>query len=142
MELKCSFWTVDSPCGAEGVGSRICPLLSCTRDIESHLVSLGLGSKRGAAGSKITEVELILNRAGRFAVREDEKSGLTVCPRHRKGLTTDWIGRKRTVCCHPAHKGQRKGNTQTRRANAEMSQAIFDQHNAVVPIGSGLFYVN
>ena len=72
MELKCCFWTVDSPCGAEGVGSRICPLLSCTRDIESHLVSLGLGSKRGAAGSKITEVELILNRAGRFAVREDE----------------------------------------------------------------------
>ena len=31
-----------SPCGAEGVGLKICPLLSCTRDIESHwLVSLG-----------------------------------------------------------------------------------------------------
>ena len=140
--IKYSFWTVESPCGAEGVGSRICPLLSCTRDIESHLVSLGLGSKRGATVSKITEVELILNRAGRFDVREDEKSGMAVCPRHRKGLTTDWISRKRTVCCQPTHKGQRKGNTQTRRANAEMSQAIFNQYNAVVPIGSGSFFVN
>ena len=52
---------MDSPCGAEGVGLRICPLLSCTRDIESHLVSLGLGSKRGATSSKVSEADLILN---------------------------------------------------------------------------------
>ena len=142
MELKCSFWSVDSPCGAEGVGLRICPLLSCTRDIESHLVSLGLGSKRGATGSKVSEADLILNRAGKFDVPEDEKRGMTVCPRHRKNLTTDWIGRKRVMCCHPSHKGQRKGNTQTRRVNAKMSQGIFELHNAVVPIGSGSFYVN
>ena len=76
MELKCSFWSVDSPCGAEGVGLRICPLLSCTRDIESHLVSLGLGSKCGATGSKISEADLILNRAGKFDVPEDEKRGM------------------------------------------------------------------
>ena len=44
-----------SPCGAEGVGLKICPLPSCTRAIESHwLVSLGLGRKRGATGSKIS----------------------------------------------------------------------------------------
>ena len=67
--LLCSFWSVDPPCGAEGVGLKICPLLSCTRDIESlWLVSLGLGRKRGA-----TEVDLILNRAGKFDVPEDEK---------------------------------------------------------------------
>ena len=65
-----------SPCGAEGVGLKICPLLSCTRDIESHWlvsVSLGLGRKRGATGSKISEADLILNRAGKFGVPEDEK---------------------------------------------------------------------
>ena len=57
--LLCIFWSVDPPCGAEGVGLKICPLL----DIESHwLVSLGLGRKRGATGSKISaEVDLILN---------------------------------------------------------------------------------
>ena len=63
------------PCGAEGVGLKICPLLSCTRDIESHwFVSLGLGRKRGATGLKISaEVDLILNRAGKFDVPEDGK---------------------------------------------------------------------
>ena len=73
--LLCSFWSVDPPCGAEDVGLKICPLLSCTRDIESHwLVSLGLGRKRGATGLKISaEVDLILNRAGKFYVPEDEK---------------------------------------------------------------------
>ena len=59
-----------SPCGAEGVGLKICRLLSCTRDIESHwLVSLGLGRKRRA----ISKADLILNRAGKFDVPEDEK---------------------------------------------------------------------
>ena len=73
--LLCSFWSVDPPCGAEDVGLKICPLLSCTRDIESHwLVSLGLGRKRGATGSKISaEVDLILNRAGKFDVPGDER---------------------------------------------------------------------
>ena len=114
-----------SPCGAEGVGLKICPLLSCTRDIESHwLVSLGLGRKRGATISKISEADLILNRAGKFDVPEDEKRGMTVCPRHHKNLTTDWTGRKQTMCFHPSYiKGQRKGKTQTRRVNAKRSQA-------------------
>ena len=49
------------------------PLLSCTRDIESDLSSLGLGSKRSTTGSKISEADLILNRVGKFAVREDRR---------------------------------------------------------------------
>ena len=133
---------MNSPCNAEGVGLRIFPLLSCTRSIESHLVSLSLGCKRGATGSKISEADLILNRAGQFDVPEEEKRGMTVSPRHRKNLATDWTGRKRTMCCHPSYKGERKGNTQTRRVNAKMSQGILELHNAVVPIGSGSFYVN
>ena len=62
--------------------------------------------------------------------------------RHHKNLTTDWTGRKQTMCCHPSYKGQRKGKTQTRRVSGLMSQGIFELHNAVVPIGSSSFYVN
>ena len=143
MELKCSFWSVDSHCGAEGVGLRTCPLLSCTWDIELHVVSLGLGSKHGTTSSKVSEADLILNRAGKFDVPEDEKSGMTVCPRHRKNLTIDSIAWKWAMCCcHPSHNGQRKGNTQTWRVNAKMSQGIFELHIAIVPISSGSFYVN
>ena len=121
-------------------------LLSCTRDIESHFVSPGLGSKRGAMGSKISEADLILNRAGKFDVPGDEKRGMAVCPRHRRNLTTDWTSQKRTMCCHPSHiKGTTKAGVihkPTRRVNAKMPQGIFELHNAVVPIGSGSFYVN
>ena len=46
------------------------------------------------------------------------------------------------LCCHPSHKGQQLGNTQTRQVNAKMSKGIFKLHNAVVPIGSATFYVN
>ena len=116
-------------------------MLSCSRDIELHLSSLGLGSKCSTTGSKISEVDLILNRAGKFAVREDEKGAMMVCPRHRKSLTTDWLGRKRTTCCYPNHKGEGKGNVQTKRANAQLSQEIFDLFDTVVPIGSGEFCV-
>ena len=66
---------------------------------------------------------------------------MTVCPRHRKSLTTDWLGRKRTTCCYPNHKGERKGNAQTRRANAQLSHEIFDLFDTVVPIGSDEFCV-
>ena len=120
-------------------------MLSCTRDIESHLVSLGLGSKLGATGSKISEAELILNRAGKFDVPEVEERGMTVCPRYRKNLTTDWTGLKRIMCCHPSHIGTTKAGVThkpTRRVNAKMSQGIFELHNGVVPIASGSFYVN
>ena len=80
---------MNSPCGAEGVGLRICPLLSCTRDIESHLVSLGLGNKRGVTSSKVSDLP------------EDEKRGMTVCPRHHKNLTTDWTGQKQDYVLPP-----------------------------------------
>lgn len=59
--------------GGKVLAQRFAPLLSCTRDIESHLSSLGLGSKRSTTGSKISEADLILNRAGKFAVREDRR---------------------------------------------------------------------
>lgn len=66
---------------------------------------------------------------------------MMVCPRHRKSLTTDWLGRKRTTCCYPNHKGEGKGNAQTKRANAHLSQEIFYLFDTVVPIGSGEFCV-
>ena len=56
------FWSVDSPCGAEGVGLRFFSCYPVHEIFKSHLVSLGLGSKRGATGLKISEADLILSR--------------------------------------------------------------------------------
>lgn len=137
MDIKCSFWSENSCCSSVGIGSSVCPLLSCSHDVGSHLVSLGVGTKRGVIGAVVTEIDLILNRAGLFGTTLEEKQVMTVCPKHRKTLTIDWMGRKIKTCCYPNHTGQKKGNLLLRRANAEMSEEIFNQYDAVVPIGSG-----
>ncbi|KAK3741485.1 hypothetical protein QZH41_011495, partial [Actinostola sp. cb2023] len=92
----------------------------------SHLVSLGVGTKRGVIGAVVTEIDLILNRAGLFGTTLEEKQVMTVCPKHRKTPTIDWMGRKINTCCYPNHTGQKKGNLLLRRANAEMSEEIFN----------------
>ena len=62
--MNCSFQSQGSLCGVGGLGSGLLPLLACRRDMTSHLVSLGISSKRGRQKSGISESELILNRAG------------------------------------------------------------------------------
>ena len=77
--MDCSFQSEGTLCGVSGQGSGILPLLACKRDLTSHLVSLGISSKRGQGKTGITESELvILNRAGLFAtVNEEEIQAMT-----------------------------------------------------------------
>ena len=107
--MNCSFSTEGSSRSENGVGSAILPLLACKRDMTSHLVNLGISGKRGRGQAEVSESELILNRSGRIGIlREDEEEALTICPKHRKHLTTDWPGRKNCICCYPAHQGLTK----------------------------------
>ena len=132
------FQSVGSLCGVRRLGTGILPLLACKRDMTSRLVSLGISGKRGRGKTRITESELILNRAGLFGtVIEEENQALTICPKHRKELTTDWPGRKGQLCCSRSHKGQKRQLSLPRRMNASMSAEIFLQLNVVVPIGAG-----
>ena len=96
VSLTCLFSSTDSACGFEGKGSQIVPLLACKLDMTPHLLSLGVSS--GQQDDNISEVDLILNRAGHFATTNEDKISMTICPRHRKKLTTDWAGRKRNTC--------------------------------------------
>lgn len=131
--VHCSFASPESICSLEGIGKKIIPLLACKSDMTSHLVSLGVGSRE----EDLNEVNLILNRAGLFVVTEEEKLQLTICPRHRKTLTTDWAGRKSNTCSYPTHRGPKKGIKKVRRVNASMSAQIYQIHHCTVPIGSG-----
>ena len=136
--MNCSFSTEASSCSESGVGSAILPLLACKRDMTSLLVNLGISGKRGRGEAEVSESELILNRAGRIGIlREDEKEALTICPKHRKHLTTDWPGRKYCISCYPAHQGLKKRLNLPRRVNAKMSAEIFVEFKEIVPIGAG-----
>ena len=91
------------------------------------------------AQSTFNEKELILNRAGYFSLDLDRIETMTICPKHRKDLTVDWPGRKRTTCSHPNHQagGIRKQSNIPRRINVVMSEEIFAIYHNVVPVGSG-----
>ena len=50
-----------------------------------------------------------LNRVGHIGILlGEEEEALTISPKHRKHLTTDWPGRKNYICCYPAHQGLKR----------------------------------
>ena len=137
VSLTCLFSSRDSACSWEGTGSQIVPLLACKLDVTAHLLSLGVSSGQQRTGDEnVSEVDLILNRAGYFIATEDEKMSMTICPSHRKLLTTDWAGRKSNTCSYPSHRGPRRAIKKPRRVNATLSEEIYRFHHATVPISS------
>ena len=132
VSLTCSSSSTDSACGFEGKGSQIVPLLACKLDMTPHLLSPGVSS--GQRDDNISEVDLILNRAGHFAATDEDNISMTVCPRHTKKLPTDWAGRKRNACTYPTHRGPRKSIKKAYRINGGMSEVIHEIHDATVPI--------
>ena len=138
VTFTCSFSSSDSTCSLGDTGSQIVPLLACNLDMSSHLLSLGVSSgQQRSEDEKISEVDLILNRAGQFVATDEEKISMTICPRHRKKLTSDWAGRKSNTCSYPTHRGAHKSMKKPRRVNATLSEEIYQIHHATVPIGSG-----
>ena len=101
--MDCSFKkTIGSECGSYYSDSTLLPLNSCNVDITSHLVVLGISGKRGrSVAGHVSERDLILNRVGLFYKSEEFISALTICPKHRKELSTDWPGKKRYTCGYP-----------------------------------------
>ena len=138
VSTNCSFGLEGSLCGPFRGNSTILPLVKCEEDMASHLISLGVSSKRGRRSNpSISESNLILNRAGLFGVDLQRIGAMTICPKHRRELTIDWPGRKSSTCSHPSHKGQRKQLKNVRRINQSTSEEIFARHQTYVPIGSG-----
>ena len=80
------------------------PLLSCTKDVTSYLRSLGVSGSRGRqAHAKVTELDLILNRASLLVINDEDIKKMTICPRHRKHLTVNGPGGKAVSCYYPLH---------------------------------------
>jgi len=98
--MDCSFKkTIGSECCSYYSDSTLLPLNSCNVDITSHLVVLGISGT-----GQVSERDLILNRVGLFDKSEEFISALTICPKHRKELSTDWPGKKHYTCGYQTHK--------------------------------------
>ena len=104
VTLTCSFSSPDSVCSSEGTESHIVPRLACKFDMTPHPLTLGVSSgQQRSWDEKVKEVDLILNRAGSFLATVEEKTTMTISPRHRKGLTTDWPDWKSSTSSYPTH---------------------------------------
>ena len=67
--MNCSFGLEDSVCGPFGANSTTLPLVKFEEDMTSHLISLGVSSKRGRRSiPTLNESNLILSRAGLFGL--------------------------------------------------------------------------
>ena len=98
--FHCSFDSLDTECNTYGESVKIVPLNSCQIEMSSYLSSLGISIKRGVDDqSKLTEKDIILNRAGLNV--DTDTTTMTICPKHRFELTTGWSGRRRVSCSHP-----------------------------------------
>ena len=66
--------------------------------MERPLVVLGISGKRGRSGAgQVSKRYLILNRVGLFDKSEEFIRAFTICPKHRKELSTDWLGKKHYI---------------------------------------------
>ena len=119
------------------------PLLSCTKDVTSYLRSLGVSGSRGRqARAKVTEQDLILNRAGLLVINDEDIKKMTICPRHRKHLTVNWPGGKAVSCRYPLHQKRQSRTTcsgKVRRITKQVSEEICWMYDTVVPIGEGKY---
>ena len=114
--MNCSFGSEDSVCGPFGANSTILLLVKCEEDMTSHLISLGVSSKRGRRSiPTLSESNLILNRAGLFGLGLQRTGEMTICPKHRRELRVDWAGRKSSTCSYPSYRGPRKQMKNVRR---------------------------
>ena len=99
MEACCTFKSiVGSSCGFDAKDrkcqTQIIPLVSCTKNISKHLLSLSFSGPEN-------EIDLILSRAALFDKTEESIKSITICPHHRATLGISWTRGGVTRCRIP-----------------------------------------
>ena len=129
-QLSCSFYLhPNSTCDFSvrfQKKNELFPLLSCARDIKSHL-----GQLKFAQTSVRSEKDLTLPTVGFF---DETRDDITVCPKHHAPLGTWW--RPSLKCYHPLHGNKRR--KPERGASLQMCQKIIEKTRVLVPVSAGM----
>ena len=142
MEICCSFKSfAGGTCGFEhkgrSVDSQVVPLLSCNKDISSHLSSCKFSGPEN-------EVDLILCRAGLFT-KPRNIDAMTICPNHRSKLGVGWSRGSNTRCRVPqavsghGKSGKGKLPKADRGIAKHVSQMLLKQTGVFIQAGSGKY---
>ena len=139
MEASCSFnFRVGSACSYDRRDRsklfEVVPLVSCNKGHKGAWCFAGVEN----------ESELILARAGIFYMSAKDINALTICPFHRSELGTGWR-RSQNTCRIPdeiASYDKGKGVKGDRGVSREISKVIFLRTGVLVPLGSGMAFMN
>ncbi|XP_063436833.1 uncharacterized protein LOC134718269 [Mytilus trossulus] len=104
-------------------------LKDCQRNIQAHLLKVGLNAGVTGIADVTYEGEFISKRVGLFTVESD----FSVCPYHRDVLGINW--RQKALCQYPIHEGKAKPY---RSFTTTMSRRMLADFGVLVPIGSGI----
>ncbi|CAH3132867.1 unnamed protein product, partial [Pocillopora meandrina] len=127
---NCSLYEIlQSPCGSsrEEVGHVL--LSECNADISAHLASCPLSKC-----SEVTEVKLIMARAGIQHFSRIQLEGMTICPRHRHLLGRFWRGPR--SCQYPGHTGKVTSVTGSHVITFQIADEIILKFKEITAVGS------
>ena len=125
----CSFSVVlSTKCGPNRGDHDTVFLRECCSDISSHLRSCHLSRE------KMTEVELILARAGLFDLGGSKVKEMNICPTHRNNLGRYWQPPR--TCQYPEHTGKIKRVDGDKVINLKTSREIYTVYGETAQVGS------
>ena len=122
--MSCSF----SFLGGIQCNQQVFRLAECDKDVFGHLSGCGLSK------TNLTEVELILLRAGRFNTTPEQREAMGVCSAHRDALGIRW--RPLRSCQYPSHTGPQQRYKYRGVVNPKMAQEVQAHYGIVVQTGS------
>ena len=136
MEISCSLKAaVGGICGFDRKdrtrASQVIPILSCKKDISSHLRSFKFSGSQN-------EVELILSRAGMFKTPHNIEE-ITICPNHRSQLGVGWSRGSNTRCRIPKEISGHKEKLPKadRGVDKRISEVLLNATGKLIQVGSG-----
>jgi hypothetical protein len=104
-------------------------LTECQSDIKHHLRTNHLSSET------LTEVELILLRAGIVNLRQGQIDAMWICTKHRLCLGKQWRP-SRLSCHYPKHNGKRTALKTRDTIGVDMCKNMQQLYQVHVPVGS------
>ena len=133
-EKNCSFSVIlNGQCGPNRGEEEIIFLRECMHEIGNHLRRCHLSREN------VTEIDLILVRAGLFDLTASKVKEMTVCPKHRNSLGRYWQAPR--TCQYPEHTGKFKKLEEGIVINFKTSKEIYNLFGEVAQVGSRKYHI-
>ena len=129
VEKTCSFSVIlNKHCGPNRGEGKIIFLHECVHEMSNHLRRCHLSREN------VTEIDLILARAGLFDLSASKVKQMTVCPKHRNNLGRYWQSPR--TCQYLEHAGKFKKIEEGIVINLKTSKETYTLFGETAQVGS------